>query len=195
MQHSATYPLQSSYHSKLSVICHFLLGRSNILSHPQSLQTLGYPCKSDQDNLNANLWQLDVDKRKKKYIFWDRTYCDSKGQCVSLWRSHWKNIWCWTTSLWTHSRCRDEQRVQLTRHISKFIWRQNSTSQIEKCHLKRIENFETHEQCACIRQASEGFMKNSVYLIGWNVSSEGKRSKTSANSLLVAPPKPSEAFR
>ena len=129
------------------------------------------------------------------YIFWDRTYCDSKGQCVSLWRSHWSNIWCWTTSLWTHSRCRAEQRVQLTRHISKFIWRQNSTSQIEKCQLKRIENFETHEQCACIRQAGEGFMKNSVYLFGWNVSSEGKWSKTSANSLLVAPPKPSEAFR
>ena len=69
------------------------------------------------------------------HTFWDRTYCDSKGQCGSLWQSHWSNIWCWTTSLWTHCRCRDEQRVQVTTNISKFIWRQNSTSQIEKCHF------------------------------------------------------------
>jgi len=93
------------------------------------------------------------------YTFLDRTYCDSECQCVSLWRSHWSNIWCWTTSLWTHCWCRDEQRVQVTTTISKFIWCQNSTSQIEKCHLKRIENFETHEECDCIRQASEGFIK------------------------------------
>ena len=130
------------------------------------------------------------------YTFWDRTYCDSKGQCGSLWQSHWSNIWCWTTSLWTHCRCRAEERVQVTRNISKFIWRQNSTSQIEKCNLKRIEKFETHEGCDCIWQASEGFiLKNSAYLIGWNVSCVGKWSKNLANSLLVAPPKPSEAFR
>ena len=98
------------------------------------------------------------------YTFWDRTYCDSKGQCVSLWRSHWSNIWFWTTSLCTHCRCRADQRVQVTRNISKFIWRQNSTSQIEKCHLKRVENFETHEECDCIRQASKGFMKKKTQL-------------------------------
>ena len=69
MQHLATYPLRSSYHSKLSVICHFHLGRSNILRHPQSLQTLGYLCKSDQDNLNANLSQLKMSiKGRKKSI-------------------------------------------------------------------------------------------------------------------------------
>ena len=118
------------------------------------------------------------------YTFWDRTYSDSKGQCVSL----WSNIWCWTTSLWTHCKCRAETRVQVTRNISKFIWRQNSNRKVSQ----RIEKFETHEECDCIRQASEGFIKNSAYLIGWNVSSEGKWS---INSLLVAPPKPSEAFR
>ena len=93
------------------------------------------------------------------YTFWHRTYCESKGQCVSLWRSHWSSIWCWTTSPWTHCRCRAEQGVQVIRNSSEFIWHQNSTSQIEKCHLKRIEKFETHEECDCIRQASEGFIK------------------------------------
>ena len=96
------------------------------------------------------------------YTFWDRTYCDSKGQCVSLWRSHWSNIWCWTTSLWTHCRCRAQQRIQVTRNLSKFIWRQNSTSQIEKSHLKRIEKFETHEDRDCIRQATEGLSKTQL---------------------------------
>ena len=47
----------------------------------------------------------------------------------------------------------------------------------------------------CIRQAGDGFTKNSAYLVGWNVSSEGKRSKNSANSLVVAPLKPRKAFR
>ena len=42
----------------------------------------------------------------------------------------------------------------------------NSKSQIEKCNLNRIEKLETHEGCDCIRQASEGFIKNSAYLIG-----------------------------
>ena len=45
---------------------------------------------------------------------------------------------------------------------------------MEKCHLKRTKKLEMHEECDCIRQASEGFIKNSAYLIGWNVSSEGK---------------------
>ena len=52
-----------------------------------------------------------------------------------------------------------EQRVQVTRNISEFIWRQNSTSQIEKCHLTRIKKFETNEENDCIRQASKGFIK------------------------------------
>ena len=58
---------------------------------------------------------------------------------VFLLRAHCSNIWCRTTSLWTHCRCRAQQRVQVVRNISKFIWRQHSTSQIEKCNLKRIE--------------------------------------------------------
>ena len=76
-------------------------------------------------------------------------------------------------------RCqyRAEQRVQVMRNISEFIWRQNSTSQIENCHLERIEKFESHEECYCIRQASEGFINDSAYLIGWNVSSEGNEVK------------------
>ena len=41
---------------------------------------------------------------------------------------------------------------------------ENSTSQIEKCHLKRIEKFETHEECDCIRQASEAFIKRKTQL-------------------------------
>lgn len=57
---------------------------------------------------------------------------------------------------------------------SKLIWHQNSTIQIEKCHLQRIEKFKMHEECDCIRHASEVFIKNSAYLIGWNASSEGK---------------------
>ena len=104
------------------------------------------------------------------------------------------DIWFWTTSLWTHCRCRAEQRVQITGN-SKFIWQQNSTNQIEKCHLKRIEKFETREEYDCVRQASQGFIKNSAYLKGWNVSSEGKWSKNLGNSLFVAPPKRSDAFR
>ena len=96
------------------------------------------------------------------HTFWGPTYCDSKGQSISLWRSHWSNIWCWTTSLWTHCRCRAEQRVQVLKNISKFIWRQNCTSQIEKCHFQRIEKFETHEECDCIRQANKGFIQLSL---------------------------------
>ena len=95
-----------------------------------------------------------------------RTYCDCKGQCVCLWRSYCSNIWCWTASLWTHCRRRAQQRVQVARIISKFIWRQHSTSQIEKCNLKRIEKFETHDGCDCIRQASEGFIKE-LSLLHW----------------------------
>ena len=71
------------------------------------------------------------------FTFLDRTYCDSKGQCDSLWWSHWSYIWWWITSLWTHCRCRDELRVQVTTNISKFIWCQNSTSQIEPNPDKR----------------------------------------------------------
>ena len=36
---------------------------------------------------------------------------------------------------------------------------------------------------------------HSAYLIGWNVSFVGKLNKHLAHSLLVAPQKPSEAFR
>ena len=45
---------------------------------------------------------------------------------------------------------------------------------IIKCHLKRIEKLETYEELDCIRQANEGFKKSTAYLMGWNVSSEGK---------------------
>ena len=75
----------------------------------------------------------------EKVILLDGAYCDCKGQCVSLWRSYCSNIWCWTTSLWTHRQCRAQQRVQVARNISKFSWRQNSTSQIKKCNLNRIK--------------------------------------------------------
>ena len=34
-----------------------------------------------------------------------------------------------------------------------------NTRQIEKCNFKRIEKFETHEGCDCIRQTCEGFIK------------------------------------
>ena len=86
MQHSATHPMQSSYHSKLSVICHFLLGRSNILRHPQSLQTLGYLCKSDQDDLNANLWQLkmSIKGRKKSILYYLRNLSSPRLCKISL---------------------------------------------------------------------------------------------------------------
>ena len=104
------------------------------------------------------------------YTFWHRTYCESKGQCVSLWRSHWSSIWCWTTSPWTHgSRW---WGTSLNSSGTKTLQVKSKS-----VTLKRIEKFETHEEYYCIRQASEGFIKDSAYLIGRNVSSKGNEVK------------------
>ena len=104
-------------------------------------------------------------------------------------------FWCWTISLWTHcrcSQCRVQNMVQVASNIHLAL---RLFKSLEKCNLQTIEKFETHEGCDCIRQDSEGFIKNSTYLIVWNVSSVGKWSENSANSLLAAPPNPREAFR
>ena len=93
------------------------------------------------------------------YTFWDRTYCDSEGQCVSLWRSHWSNIWCWTTSLWTHCRCRGEQRVQVTTNNSKFIWCPKLYKSNRKVPLKKNSKIRNAWRVRLYSTSQWGFYK------------------------------------